>query len=172
MSTVKKILTITNNDLIKEFSSTKEILDYYKESTKYIITRDAKAYKRNPLYGKNSMVDDYLFKVSVKDIENNDRIIKYGNFKIKFIDYFESTTYMDRIQYSGYNFEIIDNNGDCYNNIKLSSFIKDKSFSSEFLENDWKLARLENIIKFIIFIQSFEDLKEVEETFLSYSNIK
>ena len=172
MSTVRKILTITNNDTIKEFSSTKEILDYYKESTKYIITIDAKAYKRNPLYGKNSMVDDYLFKVSVKDIESNDSIIKYGNFKIKVIDYFESTTYMDRIQYSGYNFEVIDNNGECYNNIKLSSFIKDKSFSNEFLENDWKLARLENIIKFMTFIQSFEDLKEVEETFLSYSNKK
>ncbi|HOY42493.1 MAG TPA: hypothetical protein PLX60_11540 [Chitinophagales bacterium] len=166
MSTVKKILTITNNDAIKEFSSTKEILDYYKESTKYIITIDSKHYKITKV---NDMVNGLHYNVNIKDQENQDTIIKYNNFKIKIIDYFENKSYKENILYSGYNFEIIDNNGDCYNNIKISSFLKDKSFSSEFLENDWKLARLENIIKFMTFIQSFEDLREVEKTFLSYN---
>ena len=169
MSTVKKILTITNNDTIKEFSSTKEILDYYKESTKYIITIDSKHYKITKV---NDFVDGLHYNVNVKNQENQDAIIKYDNFKIKIIDYFENISYKENVLYSGYNFELIDNNGDCYNSIKISTFIKDTSFSSEFLGNDWKLAKLENIIKFITFIQSFEDLREVEETFLSYRNKK
>ena len=167
MSTVKKILTVTTFDEVKEFTTSKEIFDYYKESTKYIIIVEDKWFTREPK-DNNAYVHDYLHKITVRNSENEEVIIRYDNFKLKINNYFERKTYAGNTQNKGFKFEIIDNNGNSYDNIKIWSIIKDKSFKDDFSKDDLLLSKLQNIINFMVYIKSFNDLKEVEEVFSSY----
>ena len=169
MSNVKQILTITINDEVKEFTSVKEISDYYPESTKFIIIVEAKSYTREPLDQEGKQyVHDYLYKTSIRNSKNEETIIKYENFILKINDYFESITYASNIPRKGFRFEIIDKKGYSYNNQKIMSLIKGKSFEKDFSKNDTLFYNLQTIIKFMDFIKSFEDLKDVEEIISSY----
>lgn len=165
MEDYKYIFVITKNNKVNNVSSFQEALDFYKESADYIIFIEKKENKKYPV---NDFVTGYCYNAQTKNLSNQDAIITFENFKLRLLHYQMNVTYAGRVGFDGFEFEIIDKNGDAYNRNDLIKLIANKSFAKDFLGNDDIISKLQSITNLMSFIKSFEDLNEVKEIFGSY----
>ncbi|HUM50783.1 MAG TPA: hypothetical protein PK431_03170 [Chitinophagales bacterium] len=165
MQEYKYIYIITKNNKVNEVSSFQEVLDFYNDSALYIILVENKEYKK---YSVNDFVTGYCYNIQTKNVSNQDVIITYENFKLRLLHYQMNVTYADRVPFYGFEFEIIDKNGDAYNRHDFIKLIANKSFAKDFLGYDDTISKAQSIINLMSFIKSFDDLKEIKDTFSSY----
>jgi len=165
MQDYKYIYIITKNNKVNKVSSFQEVLDFYIESAVYIILVENKEYKKYPV---NDFVTGYCYNTKTKNVNNEDVVITYENFKLRFFHYQIDVSYASNVKFDGFEFEIIDKNGDAYNRHDFIKLVANKSFAKDFLGYDDTISKAQSIINLMSFIKSFDDLKEIKDTFSSY----
>jgi hypothetical protein len=167
MKEYKNLHVIIKNDSINSIKAYDDAKDFYSNSLKYLVLVNMNPIKK--LYLSNYDTG-YQYKVDVKDNNDQDAIIKYGNFQLC-IDCYQENINPRNISchfFDGFEYEIIDVDGNRLKRSSITIMLKNKSFERDFRGDDWNICKLSSIINLMSFIKSFNDLKEVEETFMSY----